>query len=429
MVGTGLGIRLGIRYRAMWHIGQHWMGKAGVAIAALVMMGSEGRLSRVPVLARSAQFNTPLASTAPSILDRDDLDQDGLEQEPGIDGPDQRDRRQRTVYIYDFPSFHSQRLDEQLAQYTAYLADHGPPDVLILGSSRSLQGIDPQVLAATLQDEGWGEVSVYNFSINGATAKVVDVIFRQVLDPEHLPRLVIWGDGSRAFNSGRPDATYERLKASPAYARLITEGDRPIQSVVLPSSPRLLRRSVEQADQVCPPGAEASEAIYAWQVSIDWCAAVAPPTLATDLTPQGFLPIADRFDPAVYYQDFPRVSGQYDGSYVPFQLQGEQTQASVAIVNYARQQGIPLVLVNLPLSQDYLDPVRQSYEQQFQLHLRQLAIAQGFTLVDLNQPDFQRNDLFADPSHINQVGAVLVSEAIARDPMVPWEVLLEPELP
>lgn len=422
MVGTGLGIGWGIRYRDMWHIGQHWIGKAGVAIAALVMMGSEGRLSRTPVLARSSHFDTPLASTAPSILDRDDLDQDGLERERGIDGPDQRDRRQRMVYTYDFPSFHSQRLDEQLAQYTAYLANHGPPDVLILGSSRSLQGIDPQVLAATLQDEGWGEVSVYNFSINGATAKVVDVIFRQVLDPEHLPRLVIWGDGSRAFNSGRPDATYERLKTSPGYTRLVTEGDRPIQSVVLPLS----RRSAEQA---CPPRAEAPETAYAWQLAIDWCATVAPSTLATDLTPQGFLPIADRFDPAVYYQGFPRVSGQYDGSYVPFQLQGEQTQASVAIVNYARQQGIPLVLVNLPLSQDYLDPVRQSYEQQFQLHLRQLAIAQGFTLVDLNQPDFQRNDLFADPSHINQVGAVLVSEAIARDPMVPWEVLLEPELP
>ncbi|TVQ20171.1 MAG: hypothetical protein EA367_09405 [Leptolyngbya sp. DLM2.Bin15] len=385
------------------------------------MVGSEGRLSRAPVLARSAHFDTPLASAAPSILDRDGFDRDEVR-----DQPDQRDRRQRTVYTYDFPSFHSQRLDEQLAQYTAYLKTHGPPDVLILGSSRSLQGIDPQVLAATLEDEGWGEVTVYNFSVNGATAKVVDVIFRQVLDPEHLPRLVIWGDGSRAFNSGRPDATYERLTASPGYRRLVTEGDRPIQSIVLQSSPQLSRLLRGQAEPSCWP-AENPEAstVDPWLSSSGDCAP-APSPIATDLTPQGFLPIADRFDPAVYYQGFPRVSGQYDGSYVPFQLQGEQTQASVAIVNYARQQGIPLVLVNLPLSQDYLDPVRQSYEQQFQLHLRQLAIAQGFTLVDLNQPDFQRNDLFADPSHINQVGAVLVSEAIARDPMVPWEVLLEP---
>jgi hypothetical protein len=42
------------------------------------------------------------------------------------------------LFIPSFPSFNSLRLDEQLRQYGVYLAVMGPPDILIVGSSRSL---------------------------------------------------------------------------------------------------------------------------------------------------------------------------------------------------------------------------------------------------------------------------------------------------
>jgi hypothetical protein len=40
--------------------------------------------------------------------------------------------------------------------------------------------------------------------------------------------------------------------------------------------------------------------------------------------------------------------------------------------------------------------------------------------MDLNQPALQQNDLFADPSHLNQFGAVAVAEAIAQSTAVNW---------
>ncbi|MEO1069795.1 MAG: hypothetical protein AAFW95_11850, partial [Cyanobacteria bacterium J06638_6] len=52
------------------------------------------------------------------------------------------------------PTLGSDVLDEQVSLYRAYVAALGPPDVLIVGSSRSLQGIDPQVLQQALALEG-----------------------------------------------------------------------------------------------------------------------------------------------------------------------------------------------------------------------------------------------------------------------------------
>ena len=66
------------------------------------------------------------------------------------------------------------------------------------------------------------------------------------------------------------------------------------------------------------------------------------------------------------YRTFPRVRGQYDNAYRPFRLDGVQSASFEAVTQFLRSQNIPLVVVNLPLSADYLDPVRFGYEQQFQ---------------------------------------------------------------
>ncbi|HAA32147.1 MAG TPA: hypothetical protein DCE56_36145, partial [Cyanobacteria bacterium UBA8553] len=79
----------------------------------------------------------------------------------------------------------------------------------------------------------------------------------------------------------------------------------------------------------------------------------------------GFLPLSSRFNPDIYYQKNPRVVGRYDADYQPFSLSGQQATALNALKAFAIEQQIPLVFVNLPLTQDYLDSVRRTREQQF----------------------------------------------------------------
>ena len=306
-----------------------------------------------------------------------------------------------------FPALGSDVLDEQLSLYRAYVAALGPPDVLILGSSRALQGVDPQVLQQALAVQGYPGLRVYNLSVNGATAQVVSFITRQLLAPDLHPRLIVWAEGSRAFNSSRFDRTFAEILESPGYAA-VRDG-----SALTLQPPDELARAA--ADNPAPDAAaDAPDADYG-----------TVPLSA--INSQGFLAVNDQFNPAVYYRSFPRVLGQYDNAYRPFRLTGVQTVSFEAMAEFLRSQNIPLVFVNLPLSNDYLDSVRLGYERQFQGFLQNWANQGTLTLVDLIEDWRWRSHLFADPSHINRYGAREIASRLAADERVPWGLLVEGE--
>ncbi|MEM7062615.1 MAG: hypothetical protein AAF572_05565 [Cyanobacteria bacterium P01_B01_bin.77] len=274
-----------------------------------------------------------------------------------------------------FPSLGSGILDEQLRLYLSYLATFGPPDILIMGSSRSLQGLDPQSLETTLNQQGY-PVRVYNFSINGATAQVLNFMLQRLLTPEQLPKLVLWGDGSRAFNSRRIDSTFERVLSSPGYQAVLA-GEKPGIAELAPI-----------------------------------------PRQPSAIDARGFLPAPAVFDPAVFYQTYPRVSGRYDAFYRPFGLTGLQLGSLASLVSYLQSRNIELVYVNLPLSGDYLDDYRLPLDQQFQQFLQTQSQRLGFTVIDLLLQWRNQDAFFADPSHLNQTGAAALGQQLARNPQI-----------
>lgn len=311
---------------------------------------------------------------------------------------------------YNFPSFNSQRLDQELRLYLQYLRTHGKPDILIVGSSRSLQGIDPTALEEALAVQGHPGLKIYNFGINGATAQVTNLLLQEILTPEQLPRLIIWGDGSRAFNDGRPDQTYSQITASAGYQR-VARGDRPIPS--------------RTTDWEIPTFVTTANKSLANSAAV----AAAEDVIAADLTQQGFQIVSEQYDPRRYYQRYPRVPGQYDNDYQNFNLLGKQTEATVSLAAFARDHGITLVFVNLPLTRGFLDSVRKNHEAEFQQHMWQLASQAQFMFRDLSQhPELVQNSYFADPSHINRHGARAVALQLAEDTTIPWH-LARPDSP
>lgn len=428
-------------------------------------------------------------------------------------------------YLPNFPSFNSQRLDHQIRLYSHYVMTEGTPDVLIIGSSRALQGIDPAVLRQALTERGRPNLRIYNFSINGATARVMDLVVRRVLPPDRLPRLIIWADGLRAFNSAKADVTFNGIASSAGYRQLaasvrtIPQEPVPLSQAIAeqppeicleippvpvlakpvgspapttesmaqaPTSAPATARSPAPATEQIPAGdrkeekGQAPHPEAALSSQIDWsnpdaanffldlqstltplenvpdlvdpqrlllgngrlaespvCLSFLDPTLPapsqvnsvvvlpdvpanSGLRADGFEAIATRFNPTTYYRQFPRVAGQYDSNYTPFQLSGSQAQATVALASYVRDRQIPLVFVSLPLTQDYLDPLRRRREQQFRQHMQQLAAQQRFLFRDLSLLWPTRNQYFADPSHLNQDGAAAVARHLAQDPSIPW---------
>lgn len=350
-----------------------------------------------------------------------------------------RSSRSETRPLDTFPSFNSEQLDQQLRRYAKYVAAYGVPDVLIVGSSRSFQGIDPLTLQQSLAQQGHPGVKVFNFGINGATAQVVNWLLQDLLPADHLPRLIVWGDGARAFNSGRIDHTFNKIVASHGH-QLLSVGIRPqlppaqrldlaqicmnnLNLVPFLSSSFTALKSLNQSLAETP--AKSLICQQSLQVLIQQAVTATLKPLRSDLTPEalGFRVVNTQFTPATYFQRYPRVPGQFDADYRNYNLDGKQATAFQSVIRFANQRQIPLIFVNLPLTDIYLDPTRKAYEKQFQAHMQALARSGQWTLIDLmSQPDLKQNRYFEDPSHINRYGATAIATWISKKLIAPLSV-------
>lgn len=354
------------------------------------------------------------------------------------------------------PTFNSHQLDEKLLLYYRYIEKFGPPDVLVVGSSRALRGVDPLALQAALTDLGYEDARVFNFGINGATAQVINVLTQQILMPEQLPRLILWADGARAFNSGTEDVTYNGIVASAAYQQLLAgtlpiprQTDEPVAAPIqqpsinisLTSSYQSIDRWLSQKLSTVSGTHPNRDRLKSWLQRgltsfLPAGADMAEPSLAPEMLNQpakslqanqplpdetGFLSLAMQFNPATYYQKYSRVLGAYDSDYKDFQIAGTQEKALKSLLQFTEASQIPLVFVNLPLTEDYLDPVRLEYEQEFRDYMVELSLNQpGFVFCDLSERWTTQYSYFSDPSHLNRYGAHAVSINLAQDAKIPW---------
>ncbi|MCH2049320.1 MAG: DUF1574 domain-containing protein [Trichodesmium sp. ALOHA_ZT_67] len=375
-------------------------------------------------------------------------------------------------------SFNSNILDIQLKLYLSYIATIGVPDVLIVGSSRALHGVAPQQLQQYLMAKGYPRLNIFNFGINGATAQVVDFQLRQLLSTNQLPKLIIWADGVRAFNSGRVDRTYNSIIASEG-RRLLLSGIRP----ELPQAQSNFASTCYQFPQ--PYNVFSPSTNFPWDTSVGETIevkdnpiklgnyikyfyepievphnrfsnlytpvpksvflgrpirenssnstsytqnytlpvqTVAIANAANAINANGFLAIDRQFNPSYYYRQRPYVAGLYDSDYASFYLGGTQGAALNSLVNFTKSRNIPLVFVNLPLSDSYLDSVRWSAEKEFDSWMQRKARENGFRFLNFNlyQPQLAKNEYFFDPSHLNRYGAGAVARYLAVSAEIAW---------
>ena len=364
---------------------------------------------------------------------------------------------------FPYPTFNSRLLDEKFALYRQRITEFGPPDVLIVGSSRALRGIDPTALQTALAAQGYRQLDIFNFGLNGATAQVVDLLVRQFLHPTELPKIILWADGARAFNSGRLDITYNGVVASAGYKQLaqeivsrqVTRSD-PDAAAADPSAPVVpaaataignsLVKHYQAADDWLNQRLMAFSASYTYRERLKtalqqkWAATFPDPKYLTAVPDRdiaagaedsigtnlrsidfdGFLALSTQFNPATYYQTHARVPGAYDADYQSFRIEGKQAQALKSLLQFVKAQEIPLVFVNLPLTQDYLDPTRAEREAEFQHFMLEAAIQNKFLFRNFSQLWPTQHSYFSDPSHLNRYGAYAVTQELAQDPMITW---------
>jgi hypothetical protein len=326
-------------------------------------------------------------------------------------------------------SYGNTLFDEKIAAYQELCTTQGTPDVLIVGSSRAMRGIDPQVLEQELASRGYARARVYNFGINGATARVVDLLVRRLLQPKQLPKLIIWADGARAFNEGRSDRTYATIADSRGFQQLPgSEG-----AAIAKSQPFIINGYATVDSFLNKTLAKASLA-YGQRDRLHQSLQTLPPHLlgersvaevveAEAINRSGFLSLGAEFEPSTYYQKYLKVSGNSDNDYANFNLTGSQDAATRQTVEFLQRQQIPLVFVNVPLSDRYLDITRQKYELAFKQYMQTFSGAGKLQFVDLVGLWMQDYSLYSDPSHLNRSGAQQVSTYLARTAPIDWQVI------
>ncbi|MEB3225342.1 MAG: hypothetical protein VKJ86_06000 [Synechococcus sp.] len=341
-----------------------------------------------------------------------------------------------------YPSFDNPLLNEKLALYQRRIEKNGVPDVLIIGSSRALRGLDPLTLQTTLISQGYPPLDIFNFGINGATVQVFDLLLRQILPPEQLPKLIILADGARAFNSGRLDLTYEMMTRSPGFQALEAGTLTQLLQNEAPTKSRAIAFKPDDLDQVATQWFGQFSQVHGRRQLLKTrfltqaIPSLGQPTHATNTVAasensetgaisfnlDGFLALERRFIPETYYQNHPRVTGDYDGDYADFNLNGRQQETFTQLLDHLQTHQVHLVFLNQPLTDHYLDPVRSMYEQQFREYFQQLTRRDNLDFVDLvhQQPWQRRYDFFSDPSHLNQFGAAQVARDLAQISTIPW---------
>jgi hypothetical protein len=336
-------------------------------------------------------------------------------------------------------SFNNPLLEQKLTQYQLRCSKQGVPDILIVGSSRALRGVDPAILRSNLIGKDTSP-QIYNFGINGATAQVVDLILRQLLTPGQLPKIVIWADGSRAFNSGRVDRTYDTIASSDRYRKLaIASGLKNSTSSILQaqSSFQNTYQAIDtaidfQLAEISPVYHHRDRLKSLLQTKVPFVMQITDSNDSTsindpatsinerDIDSDGFLSLTLQFDPINYYQKYAKVTGDSDGDYANFQLLGNQAHALQQTITLLASRKIPLVFVNLPLSDIYLDKIRRQHEITFKEYMQKLVNSSQLTFVDMDGLINRQYDHFSDPSHLNQAGAIAVSEYLAQTKAIPW---------
>jgi Protein of unknown function (DUF1574) len=327
------------------------------------------------------------------------------------------------------PDYNNPSLNTKLVLIDSYTASLGrTPDVMIVGSSRALRGIDPHILEQSLAKRGYRGINVFNMGINGSTAQVVNLQITKILTSQQLPKLIIWADGVRAFNRNREDETYDAIASSSGYAQLEQN---------LQKSSHIKTKNASQLFEILSKTLTTWLPAYADRVQIrsaimsDYNRLTASfsdkDTLTTDRSLQidskGFASVDVQFDPQTYFQAYPYVSGEYDLDYHKFDLNGNQIEAFNSLAEFCNRHKIKLVFVNMPLHNSYLDNRRIEYERQFKHHMQKMVKRWHITYIDFsiflrNQPKY-----FSDPNHLNRWGAIEVAKKLAVNPNIPWPKL------
>lgn len=281
---------------------------------------------------------------------------------------------------------------EQIRQ----LANSGKKvEVLFAGSSMMAGGIDPVAFT-----EASGKSS-YNAAFAGPSMRTITPWVLDVVEPLLQPDVVVVGLQSRELSDNGPknQVMYEKFIKSPGYkqtkgtvaSRL--EGGLEELSYFLRYR-RALREpsqlfATDEASQQALAEADVRQVIGARGMRLE--------------------------EPTHYKKPAKLIRGLYEKTLVDFAVGGPEYEALEDLATGLEEEGVELVLLNMPVTEDYwgahADPVgdRAAYHEL----MEEFVAETGVTLIDA-EDGFPSSEPFRDPVHLDIEGRQAMAVALAE---------------
>ena len=292
--------------------------------------------------------------------------------------------------------------------------ERGTPDVLIVGSSRARRGVLAPALAQGLKQEGL-TTTVKNFGLAGAQAEEIELVLRRAEEATQHPKLMVWSISARDLVVNQEHPNYK------------------VQYLWRPADWWTARRSVGHFADTYLPDALRNEAArdsllvrdrFAFRSLLEepstfdreHIAAIFSPPATRGGPMQGELPGVflksgrDR-SRTVSRERVKRYLG--DAHRDPEWPRNYQADHLEAAMRRARETGIPLLLVELPVPQILLDAMPAHAQEKFLDYVAELSKRYAVPFVPVSDLGAKfKNEDFSEQSHLNYRGAQKYTAAL-----------------
>jgi hypothetical protein len=297
----------------------------------------------------------------------------------------------------------------------------GAPDVAVIGTSRARRGLLAPTLRETLEKEGLAR-TVKNFSLGGAQAEELELMVRRIGEATPRPKLLLWPLTAKELRhrEEEPSKSWRYLARFSDWL----DARRRLGSSVDSHLPDALRNEAARGSYIVrcrfalrdlltqPDDEEDAEPADRWQVLKN----VFVPVVGTPSPMQGGIPSDFRGSKRNVTRkvSMKRVKRYLGDAFTqpkwPHNYQAERFEATVA---HARELGIPLLLVEIPVHELLEKGMPRKTQQKFRGLVGEVAREHGVpfvTVADLGVT-FEAAD-FMEQSHLNYRGALKYTSAV-----------------
>jgi|GEM_PF-2675756 len=305
---------------------------------------------------------------------------------------------------------------DQSLKIHAYRAAPSGYNVVVMGSSRAELGVNPLVVEKELSRQAEGSLTCFNLSQSAGQIRTDHVIFREVLRGQSTPDVVVLCTEARGFNSmSRRTSEYVKHYAQP-WDILVEIRDIAAAGCLSDAASSFIRSisCVVQYLTQSPRTQKSKNHVLFWELSKGH----GDPFRMNEGDQSKPAPTPGSRRWKAKFEK--RKSFVRDNLLNDFEIGRASRRAFEKIIEISRERKIELVVVNMPLTTDYMSLFEPGEYSQYMSYITKTCDREKIPFFDYNAYEQHLPDsLFYDPDHLGPKGSILFSRRIARDALKP----------